>query len=263
MSRQRIEQFRPRLNELARKIPTGQSERIFINESGSISMDVPSRGLEHRLLEYGRRRLGTVAREMVLVERMLRFGAISPNTSVTCTGAFWQAFRGTLEVPACHTSPGLLRFDGHVPTVPLQNVQTVGKWGLMRHLVLVFADCMLMPKMVNRIDSFVDEEIGRRVLADSAEMVLVHGASPREATQEYISTMRELFSFLLNLSPKELENARSSSELVGPTRKEISGEGELKIAHDTISTYDEVMMHGLPEIEIRQYEHEVDAEISS
>ena len=112
-ARQRVPEFERRLDRLAALSPDGQ--RKFINKTGSHSRATPSRDLEHRLMLYGQRRLGTVAREMVLLHEMKRRDALTARTRIECKGAFWQAFQGTVEQPACHTSPGLLLFAAHGP----------------------------------------------------------------------------------------------------------------------------------------------------
>ena len=46
---------------------------------------------------YGQRRLGTVAREMVLLHEM-KWRDAHRATRIECKGAFWQAFRGRSSI---------------------------------------------------------------------------------------------------------------------------------------------------------------------
>lgn len=254
MSRQRIQEFRARLDRLARLAPAGPNERILIDTTGSRSSSGASRDLEHRLALYARRRLETVSQEMVLLSRMRDLGAVSPQTQVSCTGAFWQAFRGTTENPACHTSPGLLRLNGLMPTVPTNNL------AIKRHLVLVFGDCMLMPAAVNKLDSWIDENIGWDALTEAAVQV-TNGARPAEAVQVYIDLMRETYASVLDLSPRELASIKSSGPWLGPARRELTVDDDYKMAYDALTSHDEALMHGPPLIEIRNYQSQVDAQI--
>lgn len=254
MSRQRIQEFRARLDRLAQLAPAGPNERILIDTTGSRSRAGASRDLEHRLALYARRRLETVSHEMVLLSKMRDFGAVSPQTQVSCAGAFWQAFRGTKENPACHTSPGLLRLNGLMPTIPTNNL------AIKRHLVLVFGDCMLMPVAVNKLDSWIDENMGWDALTEAAVQV-TNGARPVEAVQVYIDLMRETYASVLDLSPRELATIKNSGPWLGPARKELSLEDDHQMAYDALVSHDEALMRGPPLIEIRNYQSQVDTQI--
>lgn len=246
-ARQRVSEFERRLDRLAALSQDGQ--RKFINKTGSQSRTTPSRDLEHRLMLYGRRRLGTVAREMVLLHEMKRCGALTARTHIACKGAFWQAFQGTVEQPACHTSPGLLLLDGLLPTIPVPNVT------IKRHLVVVFGDCMLMPVAVNKLDSWLDETMGWAALVEAAEGV-VQGARPTEAVAIYIDAMREAYASVLDLTPHELALA-STGPLLSPTRTELIVEEAYQTAYDALLAHDEVLMHGPPTHEIQNYQAEI------
>lgn len=211
--------------------------------------------MEHRLMLYGRRRLGTVAREMVLLHEMRRFGALDGRARIDCAGAFWQAFRGTNEQPACHTSPGLVLLDGLLPTVP------VGSVVVKRHLVVVFGDCMLMPVAVNKLDSWLDETMGWAALVQAVEGV-AQGAEPVEAVQLYIDRMREVYASLRDLTPLELARARPAS-MSGPARTELYVESQFQMACDAIDAHDEVLMHGPPVGKIRNYRAEIAQEMNA
>lgn len=249
-ARQRVPEFERRLDRLAALSPDGQ--RKFINKTGSHSRATPSRDLEHRLMLYGQRRLGTVAREMVLLHEMKRRDALTARTRIECKGAFWQAFQGTVEQPACHTSPGLLLFDGLLPTVPVTNVT------IKRHLVVVFGDCMLMPVAVNKLDSWLDETMGWAALTEAAEGV-AQGAEPAEAVAVYIDAMREAYASVLDLTPRELALASAGPSL-GPARTELIVEDEYQTAYDALTAHDEILMHGPPVHEIQNYRAEIQQE---
>jgi hypothetical protein len=252
MSRQRIQEFRARLDRLAQRAPSGPGKRILIDTTGSRSRSGASRDLEHRLALYARRRLETVSQEMVLLSRMRDLGAVSPQTQVSCAGAFWQAFRGTTENPACHTSPGLLRLNGLMPTVLTNNLV------IRRHLVLVFGDCMLMPVAVNKLDSWIDENMGWDALTEAAAQV-TNGARPAEAVQIYIDLMRATYGSMVGLPPRELAVVDSFESSLD--RPALTVEDDYRMAYDALVSHDEALMHGPPLIEIRNYQSQVDAQI--
>ncbi len=253
MARQPVRDFHNRLTLLARTTQLEQGKRVLIDTTGHSSKVTPSKSLAHRLHLYGQRRLTTVARLLLLIQKAAADNRSLKTSEVSATGAFWQAFRGVYDMPACHTSPCLLLFDGHLPTTPVKNL------ALKRHLIVNFGDCMLMPRAVNKIDSVMDDHIGRYALVDSAAMVL-KGASPLEASHEYAQTLRELYASLLNLSPTELQKVQTS--MTRPDRKDIVADGDLQIAYDALSTYDEVLMHGVSKNELHQFEQQVDAELA-
>lgn len=253
MPRQQVNDFLKRLDALARNTRHEQGKRVLIDTTGSRSVATASKSLEHRLHLYGQRRLATVARLLLLTQKAAAGNPALKTMEVSATGAFWQAFTGTDTMPACHTSPCLLLFDGHLPTVPVQSP------ALKRQLILNFGDCMLMPRAVNKIDSVVDDHVGRYALADSATMVL-QGAPPLEAAHAYARTLRELYAGLLDLSPAELQQVQTS--MTRPDRKDMLAEGDLQIAYDALSTYDEVLMFGVSKPELQQFEYQVDAELA-
>jgi hypothetical protein len=62
---------------------------------------------------------------------------------------------------------------------------------LRRHLIVEFADCMLMPATVNDVDSIIDAEIGRELFAGTADVLLnERGATWHEGVEFYRDGLR-------------------------------------------------------------------------
>jgi len=183
------------------------SDRLHLDTGGN-TKNLTSSSLEDRVVKYATIRQQTVGRIMVLGERLREVGAFdrfgaAGEVRITAAGAFWQAFQGTRDWPACHTSPALLLFNGFLPNVLPQWAHIPGQAAIQRRIVEVFAHCILMPQPVNRIDQALDERFGQEALIGSMEMVR-DGASAREATWEYQRKMLQIYDPLANLSPAEL-----------------------------------------------------------
>jgi hypothetical protein len=111
-----------------------------------------------------------------------------PPVEVTASGAHWQAFTGTDDNNACHTCPCLLLFNGQHPTHISKNRV------LQRHLVVEFADCMLMPRGINGIDKVVDEKIGSEAFVEAAAHMLHHAdAGWRDGLQVFDRGMSDIY----------------------------------------------------------------------
>jgi hypothetical protein len=196
-----------KLNQAARlttKAPG--AERFFLNKSGSHTANMSSSGQRDRVQKYAARRQLAVAKIMTIGELMRRAGAFdvrSGPVSLSTEGAFWQTVSGTELWPACHTAPALLLFDGHLPTILPHWADIPNQHAVAQQIVLTFADCVLMPQFVNRIDQALDENFGGRALVAAMELV-VAGADALTATIEYQREMVSVYRPLLLTSPVEL-----------------------------------------------------------
>jgi len=187
--RQQVEDFRRRLTTLAHR--ARGDRRVMIDTTGNRSRVVPSYSDTHRLQLYGERRYISVVRVLLLFALLRdreRLDLLGRQVRVEAVGAFWQAFRGTNDRPACHTCPALLLMDGQLPTLATTNT------GLRRHLTVEFADCMLMPRELNQIDGVVDDALGREAFAEAGAAVLnTPGMDWRGGAEAFTGAMRRIF----------------------------------------------------------------------
>lgn len=197
-----------KLNQAARvttKAPG--ADRFFLNKSGSHTRNMTSSGQKDRIQKYAARRQLAVAKIMTIGEVMREAGAFDARNGggpvrLTTEGAFWQTVAGTELFPACHTAPALLLFDGHLPTI-LPQWAGLTNQAIAQQIVLTFAECVLMPQFVNRIDQALDENFGGKALVSAMQLVL-DGDDPMEATIEYQRAMVSVYRPLLLASPVEL-----------------------------------------------------------
>ena len=207
--RQKVTDFRKRLSALAGG-GAPQGRRVFIDTTGNRSRAVPTRSDVEQLAIYGRRRLHSIARVMALFETVREIEKLTDRSravSVVATGAYWQAFRGTDDRPACHTCPALLLLDGQLPIYITTNQ------GLRRHIVNEFADCMLMPRIVNTVDGALDDGVGWGAFENSASLVLNdRRCSWRDATTTYIESMRVCFPELIAILHRNCHFADSDTQ---------------------------------------------------
>jgi hypothetical protein len=198
--RQQVAHFRKRLSDFAQgKLPAG--DRPKIDPSGRTTIDVSSSGDSERFAIYGRRRAVSIARVMALFE-ILRdrenLAARANPVEVKAQGAVWQAFQGTVDAPACHTCPALLLLDGQYPTLATSNI------GLRRHLILLFADCMTMPVLVNKVDRLLDDQAGWGAFEEAGAEVLNRArVSWEKGAEIYREGMRSLFPQMLEIIGSE------------------------------------------------------------
>lgn len=203
-SRQEVTVFLRRLSTLA-QMDSAPDTRLHINRTGSQTKSVSSRNDAERFVLYGARRQETVARLFAHFE-------IARDVAPTRKGghryhverapAVWQAFRGTKEHPACHTAPTHLRIDKALPTLITNSI------ALRQHMIVDFADCMLMPASVNRIDSVIDVLAGKEAFAKTSELLLnKRGMTWDEGLSRFREAMREPLYL-----PNECERAGQFTE---------------------------------------------------
>jgi hypothetical protein len=172
----------------------------MIDGAGYKTHRVPSTTPDELLVMYGQARHLSVARIAALFETIRAVeGSDRPNKrlSVTPAGALWQAYKGNDTDNACHTAPALLLPGGKLPTLITRNR------GLQRHLIIEFADCMLIPKSVNSIDKVVDDRAGRDAFAMMGEMMLnERGATWRDGRDLFAEEMRGMFGFIADAMGK-------------------------------------------------------------
>jgi hypothetical protein len=252
-----------------------QDRRFLLDTTGSRSRRMTSRGSDDRLFKYAAERRMTVAKIMVLGEKLRDAGAFDsfgPRSMVEIgwEGAFWQAFKGTGEGPACHTSPALLTFNKHLPHVLAQWAQISRKGAVQERIVDTFGHCVTMPLFVNRIDQALDESFGAKALVESMEMVR-DGASAREATRYFQAEMDETYRLLLDFLPDEL--AAQLGRLVKdtdppPDYNPLTLVEDAIIArqddpnHHVIEIYLRVNQSEVPRQTIEQFEMQVQSEMS-
>lgn len=189
--RQQVAIFRKQLDDIIAS-PAKKSERLVIDKAGYQSRAVPYKSLEQRMVFYGTRRFETVARVMsifaILRDSEKLYGRKRP-VQPSSTGAVWQAFTGTQTDNACHTCPTHIQLDGHLPTLQTKNV------GLKRHIIIEFADCVLMPRSINEIDKVFDEGAGKVSFLDAAEVILnERGMTWNQGVEIFRDGVRDLLS---------------------------------------------------------------------
>jgi hypothetical protein len=253
--------------------PAG-GERYFLNSTGSEFRNMISSGLNDRLQKYARARQLTIAKIMMLGEKLRDAGGLHHNggslpRQIAATGAFWQTHKGTEQSPACHTSPALLLFDGHLPIIVPQWAGLPQHAAVAQQIILTFADCVLMPLFVNQIDQAIDESVGGAALVESMQMVQ-EGASARDATYSYQERMLELYRPLLEISPSELPRvlgrlaASSSAAAVGgPAPKILNPVEDEMIARlddpnrKLIVVYEDICQTEPPQKSLENFEHQI------
>lgn len=184
------------------------AERFFLNKSGSHTPNMTSSGNRDRLQKYALRRQLAVAKILTIGELMRSAGAFTARNqggpiTISTEGAFWQSVGGTELFPACHTAPALLVFDGHLPTILPHWANIRGHHAVAQQIVLTFAECVLMPQFINRIDQALDESFGGRALVAAMRQV-IDGADALTATIAYQREMVSVYEPLLLMSPIKL-----------------------------------------------------------
>jgi hypothetical protein len=212
--RQQVSEFRARLDAmLAQQHDIGAARRFHIDTTGNRSRDAGFRSDEARLVHYAQRRYSSIARICALLAIVRDAGNLAqrvPPVEVTTRGAYWQAFVGTEDHNACHSCPCLLLLDGQWPTLITDNP------GLRRHIVVEFADCMLMPRSINGIDKIVDERLGAGAFALAAAHVLhTAGAGWAQGLAVFDAAMADVYANvhdILFLPPTQKQPRRSDEE---------------------------------------------------
>lgn len=191
--RQQVQDFQARLNSLVTQTNRGK-DRVMIDTTRRKTFVEPSRSESERFTIYGRRRYFSIARVMALMQVLREREQLwkrNHPVRVEAVGAYWQAYTGTTESPACHTCPALLMLDGQLPTLMTSHM------GLRRHLIVTFADCMLMPQFINKIDRNLDDVSGWPAFAQAASLVLNDRKTWQEAVEAYTESMRQMFPEML------------------------------------------------------------------
>jgi hypothetical protein len=210
--RQAVSDFEARVDTMLRR---RVNRRHIVDTTGNRSRDPGFRSDAARLAHYAQRRYASVARMFALLGMVRDTEQLAqrlPPVEVTASGANWQAFTGTGDNNACHTCPCLLLFNGQHPTRITKNRV------LQRHLVVEFADCMLMPSTINGIDKIVDEKIGSEAFVESAAHMLHHaGAGWRDGLQVFDRGMSDIYvnahAYLYG-APSQQQPRRNAEELV-------------------------------------------------
>ncbi len=272
-----------RVNRLAEAIKFSQrpeGPRFYIDKMGTTYKNIRSSSFPARVYKYATERRKTVANLMILGEKMRDAGAFDRfgnkrDVQITSAGAYWQAFQGTAEWPACHTSPGLLLFNKFLPHLLPQWAQIPGQYAVQIRIIVTFAHCILMPELVNRIDQALDESFGEESLVESMEMIR-DGASARDGICNYQRKMIEVYRPLLELSPSDLARAlgrlRQANpddphpELTSTSRSSKTWEDEIidKLddpTHKVVRTYLKVNETEVPRSDIEIVGKQIDAEM--
>jgi hypothetical protein len=193
--RQQVGGFRERLNRIVNR--RSGRRRVFIDTTGNRTRTVPHASSEELLVLYGQARHHSVARILSVFEiarEVEHLDRRSRRLRAEPRGAFWQAYKGNTSHNACHTCPSLLNVDGQLPTLLTSNR------GLRRHMIIEFADCMLVPRSINNdIDRIVDDQVGATAFARAAELVLNEpGADWHAGLVLFRQQMRSLFDYLVD-----------------------------------------------------------------
>jgi hypothetical protein len=249
--------------------------RRFVLDTTGTTKNLTSRGFADRAHKYAEVRQLTVAKLLVLGEKLRDAGAFDrfgtrQGLRVTATGAYWQAFQGTTDWPACHTSPALLLFNRYLPHVLPRWANVPGRHALAVRIIDTFGHCVLMPQSVNRIDQALDEAFGGEALVEAMTLVR-DGADAREAVWHYQHEMVEIYEPLTEVSPAEL--ARVLGRLKEVPSGPASGssfrnlEEDALIArlddpnHQVLETYLDVHRRDPPRPAVEAFAGQVDAEI--
>jgi hypothetical protein len=242
--RQQVSDFRSRLDTIiAGRIA---DKRVFIDTTGNHSRAIPFRNHEERLVQYGESRHHSVARVFALFEMLREHEHIDrrpqPVTVSGDAGAVWQAFKGNDTDNACHTCPALLRTDGHVPTSITKNP------GFQRHIIVEFANCLLLPRSINKIDIVVDEAAGRNAFAQAGSIVLnERGVDWQQGLIAFKEEMRSAFNYV----PEALLDGREFRS---------SDESNQAILDTLTAYYEGLYLHSVNPIEIDNFKSLVDKE---
>jgi hypothetical protein len=241
--RQRVADFRVRLDEII----SGQrtKRRIHIDTTGNQTQRVPSGSDEDRLTLYGQARHHSVARALGLFEIVREHEGLHRRARavrVQNAGALWQAYQGNETHNACHTCPSLLRLNGQLPTLITRNR------GLQRHIVIEFADCMLLPRSINNIDKVVDETVGRESFARAATLVLNEaGANWHDGLELFKEEMRSVFGYV-------------AESLIGGQQFQVADAGQQQALDAFLAYYEGLYLHSASTVQMQNFAAEVHAE---
>lgn len=187
--RQQVPDFIEKIDKLLATLIQPGTGRKYLDPQGHRSRSVATESNLQRMNIYGYERYESVARVLGLFEVMRELeGFHSKVRSVipTSSGAVWQAFKGTKDSNACHTCPTHLQLDGQLPTLKTSNI------GLKRHIIIEFANCILMPRSINEIDTVFDEQAAKSSFIEAATVILNEkGASWREGTSIFREGVRD------------------------------------------------------------------------
>ncbi|MFK7997101.1 MAG: hypothetical protein AB8B87_23405 [Granulosicoccus sp.] len=202
--RQNIDDFQRRLNQLSQEATrrtytdrtTGaqRNVRVMIDTTGNRTRRLPGGDDYKRIVWYGQRRYLSACRIFALMDRLKTLENLAPGITVSHTDAYWQSVSGTHDTHACHTCPALLMVNGQLPTLMSSNT------GWRHHVINTFADCMLMPKIINDIDGIIDSLEGRSAFRDTVKSLLdTPDKHWSDAARDYRELMREYFAPLSEL----------------------------------------------------------------
>ena len=195
--RQSIDTLRSRLTNLARETHT-RGYRPIVDSTGNRTRFTPGSDAYTRLRHYGERRYLSVCRVMVLMQLLRELEHPASKIEVRHARAYWQSVTGTRDMNACHTCPALLTLDDELPTLFTTNL------GMRRHLILAFADCMLMPRWINELDIDIDTALGRKAFAEAARRTINSATHDwQQGVTFYKETMREILGLARDLSSSE------------------------------------------------------------
>lgn len=160
--------------------------QLGVNSIVKLARDVPG-----RIEMYSGRRDTMLGRAMALLQVARDRGEDLPPDSLKYTGAWSQTIDGTrdtliadggqalkVEWDACHTMSGSLKSGAQPLSIAVRNL------ALKRFVTMIFGDCMLMPKAVNRADVRTDNLYGIDSLVSAANLILSDKAvTARKAVQ--------------------------------------------------------------------------------
>lgn len=149
-----------------------------------------------RLRDYLNRRQQIVGK-ILLTAQKIRENPSQKIKTIEAKGAFWQYCKGLANMPACHTSPCLIVFNQQLPHIFTSHP------GLRREIILNFADVMLMPDFINKVDSFVDDSIGsKEAMVQAMHMLIFEKMDYLKALEHYRKVRSDnLNEFLSGFSP--------------------------------------------------------------
>jgi hypothetical protein len=153
---------------------TQEHARFIPAEGGLGSLD--------RLRKYVSRRQ-RIAGQLLVLGELIREYKSQPINAITVSGAVWQLHHASGDTNAAHTAPCTLLFNGHLPHVPVQDILP-----LAHEIILNFADVMIMPQGVNKLDTYLDDKFvdSKKAFADAMSLVIVQGHPAREALDLYL-----------------------------------------------------------------------------
>jgi hypothetical protein len=221
--------------------------QLGVNSIPSLAKDVPG-----RIQIYSGRRDATLGKAMVLLQVARDREENLPPGSLSRAPALPQTIQGNKDWHGCHTVPTWLTSSGHPLSIAVRNL------AVKRYISMVFGDCMLMPKEVNRADKLVDDLYGIGAFVDAANLILRDKTlTARDGVQSFFDDAAKRLDALGLVTPADcvmrLMGARALNPQSGRMQEESAQSAALKVI--TIESHVEhIRAARIPEKEIANFD---------